>query len=154
MSFCPPPPRATFAPSAAPCPDDTPAAPPPVPVAVLAAALVEGPLDLSSLVSLTAASRTLTVLRRLDLPPGGSTGWHYHPGPMVTLVASGLLTHVTAAGTHLWAAGSAFMEPAGSEHVHLGRNDHAAPLALFTLSFLPPGAPVAVDAPAPVWAVP
>ncbi|MGW8955569.1 cupin domain-containing protein [Streptomyces sp. NPDC055709] len=64
-------------------------------------------------------------MRRITIPVGGSTGWHYHPGGLlaVVVVEQGELTHVDAQGTaHLYHPGDAFLEPRGAEHVHEGRN--------------------------------
>src|SRR5215216_3187299 len=33
-----------------------------------------------------------TVLQQIVIGPGGSTGWHSHPGPVVVLIKSGALT--------------------------------------------------------------
>ncbi|GLY47573.1 hypothetical protein [Lentzea sp. NBRC 102530] len=36
---------------------------------------------------------TQYVLREITIAPGGSTGWHYHPGPVKGVVTKGVLTH-------------------------------------------------------------
>src|SRR3954467_904026 len=33
-----------------------------------------------------------TVMQQIVIPPGGSTGWHSHPGPAIALIKSGELT--------------------------------------------------------------
>jgi quercetin dioxygenase-like cupin family protein len=33
------------------------------------------------------------VFERITIQPGGSTGWHYHLGPILAVVDSGTLTH-------------------------------------------------------------
>src|SRR5215208_342479 len=33
-----------------------------------------------------------TVMQQIIIHPGGSTGWHSHPGPAIALVANGELT--------------------------------------------------------------
>jgi quercetin dioxygenase-like cupin family protein len=53
----------------------------------------------------------------LIFQPGATTGWHYHPGPVVVVVKSGTLTEVHINGCttdHL--AGSAFFEPPNEVH--------------------------------------
>jgi quercetin dioxygenase-like cupin family protein len=61
------------------------------------------------------ATDTLQTL--LVFQPGGETGWHIHPGPVVVVVKSGALTETHSNGcmtVHL--AGSAFFETAGEVH--------------------------------------
>jgi len=53
----------------------------------------------------------------LIFQPGGETGWHIHPGPVVVVVKSGALTETHSNGcmtVHL--AGSVFFETAGEVH--------------------------------------
>ncbi|BAJ26551.1 hypothetical protein KSE_07110 [Kitasatospora setae KM-6054] len=117
---------------------------------VLAAGFSAGPLDL------TAVGRpggTSLSLRRVDIAPGQSTGWHYHPGPMVVIVGSGTLTLTSAEGTVERPTGSAFVEAAGPGHVHNGHNTGSETVSLFTLSFMPPGVPMSFPVPAPDWAL-
>lgn len=53
----------------------------------------------------------------LIFQPGGTTGWHYHPGPVVVVVKSGTLTEVHINGcTTDHFAGSAFFEPPNEVH--------------------------------------
>ncbi len=37
-------------------------------------------------------SRTDIVVRHIVIEPGGSTGWHYHPGQLIAVVHKGTLT--------------------------------------------------------------
>jgi quercetin dioxygenase-like cupin family protein len=61
---------------------------------------------------------------RITLEPGGSFGWHSHPGPVLVAVDRGTfsLTQVESrrCKTHRFGAGEAFVEDGG--RVHLGRN--------------------------------
>src|SRR5580765_2725760 len=55
-----------------------------------------------------------TVIQQIIIGPGGSTGWHSHPGPAVALIKSGALTvyssdDPTCAG-RTYSAGEAFIE--------------------------------------------
>jgi quercetin dioxygenase-like cupin family protein len=81
--------------------------------------------------------------------PGGSTGWHSHPGPSLILVLSGTITNHTAdncAGTS-YTAGQGFIDPAGT--IHEVTNDGAAPAEDMAVQLLPHGALRRVDQPAP-----
>ena len=97
----------------------------------------------------TAADFTV---QQITLGPGGSTGWHTHPGPALVLVRSGALTLYNAkAGcegtTHK--AGQSFVD-AGFGNVHIARNEApAGNVDLVVLYLTPAGAGVRIDAPVP-----
>jgi quercetin dioxygenase-like cupin family protein len=114
----------------------------------------------------TAASVTATVLasgpswtdgramhvtmREVTIPPGGSTGWHWHDGELIAVVKSGALTRTLAdCSTVTTPAGASIVEPAGVEHVHVGRNLGAEPLVLYVTYLMPVGSPLAHDIDAP-----
>jgi quercetin dioxygenase-like cupin family protein len=87
------------------------------------------------------------VVKTIVIAPGGSTGWHYHPGPLIAVVRSGTLTHYQAdCRAHTYRAGQALVEPSGSDEVHLGRNLGAVPVVLYATYVDPAGAPLAVAA--------
>ena len=66
-----------------------------------------------------------TVMQQIVIGPGGHTGWHSHPGPVVVLVKSGALTLYSgndpACKGRTYSAGQAFIDQ-GSD-VHIGRNE-------------------------------
>jgi quercetin dioxygenase-like cupin family protein len=66
-----------------------------------------------------------TLTARVTLEPGGSLGWHSHPGPVLVTVESGTfsLTQVEnrRCRTHRYGPEDAFVEDGG--RVHLGRNE-------------------------------
>jgi quercetin dioxygenase-like cupin family protein len=66
-----------------------------------------------------------TVIQQIIIGPGGSTGWHTHPGPAVALITSGELTLYSSEDPtctpRTYLAGQAFIDP-GQGHVHLARN--------------------------------
>jgi quercetin dioxygenase-like cupin family protein len=74
--------------------------------------------------------------------PGGSTGWHAHPGPSVVSVRSGTATNYMGddpsctPATH--PAGTGFVEQTG--HVHMVRNLGSVPLELVAFQIVPTGA--------------
>jgi quercetin dioxygenase-like cupin family protein len=71
------------------------------------------------------ASARQTVIQEIVIAPGGHTGWHSHPGPVVVLVRSGALTFYDGedAGCtpRTYEAGQAFIDR-GQGHVHIARN--------------------------------
>ncbi len=53
----------------------------------------------------------------LVFQPGGQTGWHYHPGPVVVVIKSGTLTETQSDGcVILHPAGSVFFEMPNEVH--------------------------------------
>ena len=95
-----------------------------------------------------------TVVYSLTLAPGGSTGWHTHPGAVVFTVRSGTLTQYGLDGPACTAqtleAGQAYLAPAHPQHPHLFRNDGTEPLEVIVTAFnTPPGQPSRLDSDAP-----
>ncbi|WP_419997829.1 cupin domain-containing protein [Streptomyces boninensis] len=91
------------------------------------------------------------ILREVTIPPGQATGWHYHDGPLYGAVRQGTLSHFDAscASDGVYKTGSTLKEPAGSDHVHIGRNLGSTDVVLEVLYVLPHGAPLSEDAPNP-----
>jgi quercetin dioxygenase-like cupin family protein len=87
------------------------------------------------------------VLARVTLEPGGSTGWHTHPGPQLVVVQSGTLTRYDR-GCHAqtYTANEAFKEIPG---VHMAANKTSEPVVLGVTFIVPTGGPLSDDAPAP-----
>ncbi len=78
--------------------------------------------------------------------PGGSTGWHTHPGPSFVIVTQGSVTvydgddptctpHVYTAGT----ANDSFID-AGDGHVHIIRNETGSVATTIAVQLIPAGA--------------
>jgi quercetin dioxygenase-like cupin family protein len=61
----------------------------------------------------------------ITVDPGGSFGWHSHPGPVLVTVSKGTLAVYDADGSRCRrstvGAGQSFVEPGG--HIHLARNE-------------------------------
>jgi quercetin dioxygenase-like cupin family protein len=91
------------------------------------------------------------VFREITIAPGGSTGWHSHPGQLMGVVKEGTLLHNRAdcSVDGLYFAGQSIAEMGGPDYVHLGRNIGPTPLVLQILYINPPGAPLSIDAPDP-----
>lgn len=97
-----------------------------------------------------AQGATDVTVRTITITPGGTTGWHHHPGQVLVVVQSGTLTRtLDDCSLEVTSAGKAFVEPAGSKHRHMGRNLGTEPLVLVVSYLLPAGAPLSVDEPAP-----
>lgn len=102
---------------------------------------------------LKAKGRTDVVVRTITVAPGGSTGWHHHPGQLLAVVKSGTLTRtLDDCSVEVTPAGTAFIEPSGPKHRHIGRNLGSEPVVLYVTYLLPAGSPLSVDADAPACA--
>ncbi|MFF4836085.1 cupin domain-containing protein [Streptomyces sp. NPDC001315] len=110
-----------------------------------------GPGVSGRVISQTTVGDTDYVLREITVPPGQSTGWHYHDGPVYAYVRQGTLSHFGSgcASDGVYHAGSSLHEPGGPDDVHLGRNLGDTPLVLDVLYVLPHGSPFSEDAPNP-----
>ena len=94
-----------------------------------------------------------TVVQQVVIAPGGTTGWHSHPGPVVVVIASGELkfysSESTSCAATTYAAGQAFVD-SGQGHVHIARNEGTENVVLWATYFdVPPGQPFRIDAPRP-----
>jgi quercetin dioxygenase-like cupin family protein len=69
----------------------------------------------------------------ITVAPGGTFGWHTHPGPVLVAVASGTLSlyepHHHGCAKRRVGAGEAFIEDGG--HVHLARNEGSEPVRIY-----------------------
>lgn len=83
--------------------------------------------------------------QQIVLGPGGHTGWHSHPGPVLVTVKAGALRLIyaddcTGLGT-LYETGDSFVDR-GDETVHIARNETAGNGNVeFWATYLVPGAP-------------
>lgn len=91
------------------------------------------------------------ISKEITIAPGGTTGWHYHPGQLFGVVKAGTLTHYDSGCTidGVYDAGDPITERSGPGYVHEGRNEGAVPLVLWVLYIDPAGSPPAVDMPNP-----
>ena len=95
-----------------------------------------------------------TAFQQATVPPGGSSGWHTHPGATFVAIGQGEITyyHVDGGTCHSdkVSAGSGFGQM--PSEVHVGRNESSANLVIYTLYVLPPGTPnsaIRIDQPQP-----
>jgi quercetin dioxygenase-like cupin family protein len=91
------------------------------------------------------------ILREVTIPPGQSTGWHYHDGTLYAVVKKGTLSHFdsTCRSDGVYRTGDIIVEPSGPSHVHIGRNLGSVPMILDVLYVDPAGSPLSEDAPNP-----
>ena len=84
--------------------------------------------------------------------PGGSSGWHTHPGHSLITVTAGTVTAYEGddpdCAPHTYTVGQGIVDP-GDGHIHLLRNEGLVEARTITVQLLPAGAGRRVDAPAP-----
>jgi quercetin dioxygenase-like cupin family protein len=81
--------------------------------------------------------------------PGGSTGWHSHPGGSLIIVTAGTVTdyegHDPACKPHVYTQGMGFVDP-GGDHVHILRNEGNVVAQTTAVQIIPAGAARRIDA--------
>jgi quercetin dioxygenase-like cupin family protein len=84
--------------------------------------------------------------------PGGTSGWHSHPGPSLIFVVRGSITEFTsddpACAGIVHPSGTVFVDEGGT-HAHMLENDGAVPAETVAVQLLPQGAKRRIDADAP-----
>jgi hypothetical protein len=84
--------------------------------------------------------------------PGGTTGWHTHPGHTLIIVTAGTVTHYDAhdpkCTPHVYTAGMSFVDLGGS-HTHIVRNEGTVEAQVVAVRLIPAGQPGRIDAPDP-----
>jgi hypothetical protein len=95
-----------------------------------------------------------TAFQQGTLQPGGTTGWHTHPGPTFVAFAQGEGTvyHVDGSNCHATKIGAGTGFSQMPTLVHVLRNDGSVPIVVYTLYVLPHGTPnsgIRVDQPQP-----
>ena len=91
-----------------------------------------------------------TVVQQIIMAPGGTTGWHSHPGPVVVLIKSGQMSFYDSEDptctVRTYSAGQSFVD-SGQGHVHIARNEGSVNLELWATYFdVPPGGAFRIDA--------
>ena len=116
----------------------------------LAAATPSSGIEADTLVQSTLDGKDY-VTRELTVAPGGTTGWHYHPGQVFGVIKQGTLTHYRGdcSVDGVYNPGDAISEGSGNGYIHEGRNEGSVPLVMTVLYIKPEGSPLTVDAPNP-----
>lgn len=83
--------------------------------------------------------------------PGGTTGWHTHPGHSLIIVTAGTVTTYEGddprCKPHVYTVGMGFVDE-GGDHVHVIRNEDSVEARTVAVQLLPAGAARRIDAPA------
>jgi hypothetical protein len=84
--------------------------------------------------------------------PGGTSGWHTHPGHSLITITAGTVTVYDAddptCTPRAYTVGQGFVD-AGGDHVHLVRNEGVVEARSITVQLIPAGATRRIDAPGP-----
>jgi hypothetical protein len=87
----------------------------------------------------------------ITFEPGGSSGWHSHPGPVFISVVSGTMTFYESDDPDCQPivrnAGEGYVD--ADQHGHIARNETSAPATNVVTYFVPAGAALRVDEPSP-----
>jgi quercetin dioxygenase-like cupin family protein len=85
------------------------------------------------------------------IAPGGTFGWHSHPGPSLVIVKSGTATFYMgddpSCSPHVVTAGSGFVD--NGHDIHVVRNEGSVDLVTVVVSLVPAGFARRIDQPAP-----
>lgn len=90
------------------------------------------------------------LVSRIAIAPGGTSGWHTHPGMSLVTVLSGeivLYDDALCRGRRL-TVGQTFVDQ-GGDHVHLVRNETGAAAEVGAVQLMEAGVPTRIDAPRP-----
>ena len=84
--------------------------------------------------------------------PGGTTGWHSHPGHSLIIVTTGTLTNYESddpnCAPQVYQAPATFVD-SGGQHVHMVRNETNAIATGYAVQLIPAGATRRIDADTP-----
>jgi quercetin dioxygenase-like cupin family protein len=98
----------------------------------------------------TKGASDLYVLQN-TIVPGGTFGWHSHPGPSLVIVKSGTATFYMAddptCSPHVVQAGTGFVDD--GQDVHVVRNEGSVDLVTVVVSIVPAGFQRRIDQPSP-----
>ena len=90
-------------------------------------------------------------VQSIIFPPGSSSGWHTHAGPVLIQVVSGTVTFYEGDDPTctpiVRSAGESYLD--FGEHTHIGRNEGSQPAQNIVTYFAPPGAALKIPQPSP-----
>ncbi|WP_199268417.1 cupin domain-containing protein [Halomarina oriensis] len=103
--------------------------------------------DLGPITSLLPFDASSVVLAKVTWQPGGTSGWHTHPGPVIVTITEGELELINERDcvARTYTAGQAFIDP-GQGNVHIAANSSTTEQAVAYATFLgvPDGKPATI----------
>jgi quercetin dioxygenase-like cupin family protein len=121
--------------------------------------LVDRPLDVNwhfapgTKVKLQTQGAIEIAAQRIVIPPGGTLGWHSHPGPTVVTILRGTMSfyHAEHCTEEIeYAPGMSFSNM--PDEIHMARNEGSDELVVYASYFVPAGTPpvaLRIDQPSP-----
>jgi len=121
--------------------------------------LVDRPLDVNwkfapeSKVKLQTQGPIEVAVQRVVVAPGGTLGWHSHPGPTLVTILSGTMSFYHAEDCTMeveYRAGQSFSNL--PDEIHLARNEGTVDLVIYASYFVPAQTPpvaLRIDQPSP-----
>jgi hypothetical protein len=100
------------------------------------------------------ASQPIDVATQIvTFQPGGSSGWHTHPGPVIFTIKTGTLTVYEGDDPSctpvVFPAGTGTVEAATNTHIHMVRNETSNIAEALVTYLVPTGVPTRTDLPNP-----
>jgi mannose-6-phosphate isomerase-like protein (cupin superfamily) len=79
-----------------------------------------------------------TIVQQITVQPGGFTGWHTHPGPVIVIVESGEFTvyqgNDPSCTGFVYGPNESFIDP-GQGNIHGARNEGSVPMIAWAVYF-------------------
>lgn len=79
-----------------------------------------------------------TIVQEIVIQPGGFTGWHTHPGPVIVMVEEGTFTVYQGSDPdctpYAYGPNESFIDP-GQGNVHSARNEGSVPMVAWAIYF-------------------
>ena len=120
-------------------------------VKLLSRGTLEAPVEVETKGIELETERSVDVaVARVTIEPGGTSGWHIHPGPTVVTVTAGELTHTHNADCEqeTFTAGQTYIEE-GPHDLGTVHNTGDTDLVAVVTFFVPTGAELLLPRPAP-----
>jgi len=100
------------------------------------------------------ATQTIDVATQVvTFQPGGSSGWHTHPGPVIFTIKTGTLTVYEgddpSCTPFVFPAGTGTVEAGTNTHIHMVRNETSNIAEALVTYLVPVGVPTRTDLPNP-----
>jgi hypothetical protein len=122
-----------------------------LPITTVSDGTLAGPtkVNIPGIVKLQTYEDLRILTQELTILPGGNTGWHSHPGPVLVTVKHGTFRYQESDCSFTdYAAGETVLDSGGG-HVHVGRNPSGTDnLDLSVTYLIPPGVAPRIDVPA------
>jgi quercetin dioxygenase-like cupin family protein len=119
--------------------------------------LVDRPLDVNwrfgpeNKVKLQTQGAVEIAAQRVVIQPGGTLGWHSHPGPTLVTILSGTMSFYHAEHCTMeieYGPGQSFSNL--PDEIHMARNEGSEVLVIYASYFVPAGTPLLrIDQPSP-----